>query len=87
MTNKHLTELKDIADIDLISWWPLATGWWLVIAGIVLILGYLAYKANKYMKRGKIKDAVFGKKPESKDSETSSLSFSSWKLWRKGKTD
>lgn len=44
-------------------------------------------KANKYMKRGKIKDAVFGKKPESKESEISSLSFSSWKLWRKGKTD
>jgi len=44
-------------------------------------------KANKYMKRGKIKDAVFGKKSEIKESETSSLSFSSWKLWRKGKTD
>jgi hypothetical protein len=44
-------------------------------------------KANKYMKRGKIKDAVFGEKPKSKESESSSLSFSSWKLWRKGKTD
>ena len=49
MTNKHLNELKDIVDIDLISWWPLATGWWLIISGIVLVFGYLAYKAHKYV--------------------------------------
>ena len=44
-------------------------------------------KANKYMKRGGIKDAVFGEKPKSKESELPSLSFSSWKLWRRDKTD
>jgi len=40
-------------------------------------------KANKYLHRGKIKEAVFGKKKEKvSKSTTSSMSFSSWKLWK-----
>ena len=41
-------------------------------------------KANKYIKKGKIKDAVFGEKQKPKESSTSSMSFGSWKLWRRG---
>ena len=40
-------------------------------------------EANKYLHRGKIKEAAFGKKKEKvSKSTTSSMSFSSWKLWK-----
>ena len=40
-------------------------------------------KANKYLHRGKLKEANFGKKNEKvSKSTTSSMSFSSWKLWK-----
>lgn len=29
--------LRDIHGLDAVPWWPLATGWWYVIAGIVLV--------------------------------------------------
>ena len=41
--------------------------------------------ANKYLNRGKLKDAVFIEKK--KIAETSALSFSSWKLWNTQKED
>lgn len=41
-------------------------------------------KSNKYIKKGKIKEAVFGKKKEEQKSEP--MSFSSWKIWRKDKS-
>ena len=40
-------------------------------------------EANKYLHRGKLKEANFGKKNEKvAKSTTSSMSFSSWKLWK-----
>ncbi len=40
-------------------------------------------QANKYLKRGKLKEADFGlKKARKVESSTSSMSFSSWKLWK-----
>ena len=40
-------------------------------------------QANKYLKRGKLKEANFGlKKARKVESSTSSMSFSSWKLWK-----
>ena len=41
-------------------------------------------EANKYINRGKIKDAVFGEKSKPKEGSTSSMSFGNWKLWRRG---
>jgi len=41
-------------------------------------------EANKYINRGKIKDAVFGEKSKPKGGSTSSMSFGNWKLWRRG---
>lgn len=28
-----LGHMRDIRDLDAVAWWPLATGWWLLIAG------------------------------------------------------
>ena len=39
-------------------------------------------KANKYLKRGKVKDANFGKEKEEKKQVTNSMSFGAWKLWK-----
>jgi len=40
-------------------------------------------KANKYLHRGKVKEAIFGEKPVKVTKQaTSSMSFSSWKLWK-----
>jgi hypothetical protein len=40
-------------------------------------------EANKYLHRGKLKEANFGEKKEKvSKSATSSMSFSSWKLWK-----
>ncbi|BCG63490.1 MAG: hypothetical protein methR_P1209 [Methyloprofundus sp.] len=37
-----LAQLKEIEGLDAISWWPLAVGWWVVIALLVcLIIGLL----------------------------------------------
>ena len=39
-------------------------------------------KANKYLNRGRLKEANFGKGKKIVETPTSSLSFSSWKLWK-----
>ncbi len=39
-------------------------------------------KANKYLNRGKIKEAIFGEEKKIVETPTSSISFSSWKLWK-----
>ena len=39
-------------------------------------------KANKYLNRGKIAEADFGTEKKIVDTPTSSMSFSSWKLWK-----
>ena len=40
-------------------------------------------KSNKYIKKGKIEEAEFGKKKEEK---VDPISFSSWKIWRRDKS-
>jgi hypothetical protein len=39
-------------------------------------------EANKYLNRGKIVEANFGAEKKIVDTPTSSMSFSSWKLWK-----
>jgi len=39
-------------------------------------------EANKYLNRGKIAEANFGEEKKIVDTATSSMSFSSWKLWK-----
>jgi len=45
---KELEKLKDIRLPDEISWWPLATGWWVLIAFICALalaaIGYAAWR-------------------------------------------
>ncbi len=50
---------------------------------IASALDIVCDEANKYLHRGKLKEANFGKKNEKvAKSTTSSMSFSSWKLWK-----
>lgn len=41
--NPQLEALHDIEGLDLISFWPLAIGWWILIALTILTLGLLLY--------------------------------------------
>jgi len=48
-----LTQLADIQGLDYISAWPLAWGWWLLIAatiGLIILLVWFTYKNFKYKK-------------------------------------
>ncbi|WP_052481050.1 DUF4381 domain-containing protein [Gilvimarinus agarilyticus] len=45
--NDPLTQLKDIHVPAPVSWWPLAPGWWAVIAVSIILLGLLAYWLRK----------------------------------------
>lgn len=38
-------QLHDIEGLDSISWWPLAIGWWVVIAVGILMMGAIAFLA------------------------------------------
>ncbi|MBT4880285.1 MAG: DUF4381 domain-containing protein [Alphaproteobacteria bacterium] len=50
--NDLLSQLKDIEGLDAISWWPLASGWWLLLALLVAVpLGLLlAIALRKFWK-------------------------------------
>ncbi len=39
--------LRDLHLPDAIGWWPLAPGWWLVLAMVVAVLVYLAWRLFK----------------------------------------
>ena len=42
--NNLLEQLHDIEGLDPISWWPLAIGWWIIIAlCIILMIGLALY--------------------------------------------
>jgi hypothetical protein len=43
--------LRDLHLPELIGWWPLAPGWWLLIVLVVAGLGYLLYKAFNQWRR------------------------------------
>jgi hypothetical protein len=38
-----LEQLRDIRGIDGVPWWPLAEGWWVLLA-VILLLGFAAYR-------------------------------------------
>ncbi len=54
-----LAELRDIATPSAVSWWPLAPGWWLVIALLCALLGYAGwqlwqrYQAGRYLREAR----------------------------------
>ncbi|MET0045817.1 MAG: DUF4381 domain-containing protein [Candidatus Thiodiazotropha sp. 6PLUC3] len=39
--------LRDIRGIDSVSWWPLAPGWWLVLAVVLLLLLVIGWLINR----------------------------------------
>jgi hypothetical protein len=42
-----LSQLRDIQGLDPVSWWPLATGWWLLmLLTLVLIVGFILWLRN-----------------------------------------
>jgi hypothetical protein len=48
-----MEELRDIEGLDAISYWPLASGWWIIIGLIVVMIAvliYLFYKRYNYRK-------------------------------------
>lgn len=47
--NDPLSELYDIEGLDAISWWPLAFGWWLVIA--IPLIGIFLFFIYYYKRR------------------------------------
>ena len=46
-------QLRGIDMPEAVSWWPLAIGWWFVIALCLLIIFYLAYKITSKIKQNK----------------------------------
>ena len=45
--NENALPLRDLHLPDAIGWWPLAPGWWLVLAIVSAALGYLAWRLYK----------------------------------------
>lgn len=43
--------LRDVQEGLAPAWWPLATGWWLVIAVVVLVAGVLAWRTARQRRR------------------------------------
>lgn len=52
-----LQELRDVHLPDPISWWPPALGWWMVLAGLIVMVG-LAFWARSYRQRTRIRRAA-----------------------------
>ena len=38
MNPELASQLRDIHGLDMIPWWPLASGWWLVLALVVILI-------------------------------------------------
>lgn len=43
--------LRDVHLPEQVSWWPLAIGWWIIIALVILILGLVVYKLLQKKRR------------------------------------
>ena len=44
-----MDELRDIAGLAPISWWPLATGWWIVaFISLCILIGLVVYLVKRY---------------------------------------
>lgn len=47
--NSSLEQLRDIEGLDLISRWPLAIGWWVLIALVILVVGAITYGVIRWI--------------------------------------
>ncbi|MDH5377260.1 MAG: DUF4381 domain-containing protein [Gammaproteobacteria bacterium] len=56
--NDTLSKLKDIHEPSVVSWWPLAIGWWLLLLAVVL-LGILSWWILR--KRNSVRPVAFKK--------------------------
>jgi len=45
-----LAALKPLREPELIGWWPLAPGWWILIALLVLLIVFLIFKSVQYFR-------------------------------------
>lgn len=45
--NENALPLRDLHVPDAIGWWPLAPGWWVLVAIVFAALGYLAWRLYK----------------------------------------
>ncbi len=50
-TPQLLEQLRDVHLPEPVSWWPLAPGYWIVLALVVVALGMLAYWLRRQPKR------------------------------------
>lgn len=51
MNPDMITRLRDIQSLDAVSWWPLATGWWilaLLVIGLLFALASLVRNLRRY---------------------------------------
>ncbi|MGO4552545.1 DUF4381 domain-containing protein [Lysobacter sp. 2RAF19] len=51
--------LRDVHAAPATSWWPLAPGWWLVLAALVVVIGALAFLARRKRARRRAIAGVF----------------------------
>ena len=51
--NPLLAQLDDISGLDKVSWWPLAPGWWVVLAllALVIVAGLIIYLRRRARER------------------------------------
>ena len=48
-----LAQLYDIKGLDWIDWWPLAPGWWAVLAMVAIVVGALYWRRRAYYRSWK----------------------------------
>ena len=58
MSNTAALDLRDIHLPEPVSWWPVAPGWWLVIAAVLLILFIIFISRKIYLSRQLKRDIV-----------------------------
>ena len=46
--DENTLPLRDLHLPDAIGWWPLAPGWWVVIALVAALLGYILWRVYKH---------------------------------------
>ena len=49
--NPQSLELRDIHLPEPISWWPIAPGWWLLLALILALIAFAFFARKRYLKR------------------------------------
>lgn len=67
--------LKDLYLPDAISWWPLAPGWWILLALVVIAIFVVIYAARKYWINNKTKR------------QTRELLHAAFKQWQSDQND